>query len=156
MESRSSGTRQTLHAIALFEAIKGIAALAAIVGVLDLLHHDVRHLAIELIGHVHLNPEGRYPSILLHYADQLPGVNVHALVLLASGYILLRFSEAYGLWNDRPWGEWLGAISGGLYIPFELDHLLHRPSAINATVLVFNVFAVGFLVIQLGRRRRAH
>jgi hypothetical protein len=39
-----------LRAIALFEAIKGIAALAVVIGVVDLMHRDVRHLAIELIG----------------------------------------------------------------------------------------------------------
>jgi uncharacterized membrane protein (DUF2068 family) len=47
---------------------------------------------------------------------------------LAIGYIVVRMLEAYGLWNERAWGEWLGALSGGLYIPFEIGHLVHRPS----------------------------
>lgn len=146
--------RRALRAIAIFEATKGIAALAAIIGVLDLMHHDVRHLAMELIGHFGLNPDARYPSILLHYADLLPGANVRSLVFVAFGNILARLLEAYGLWNDRAWGEWLGALSGGLYIPFEIGHLMHRPSVINAAVLAGNVFVVGFLVYQLSRRRR--
>ena len=83
-------TRRALRAIAVFEGIKGIAALAAAVGVLDLMHNDVRHLAIELIGHFHLNPEAHYPSILLHYADLLPGADLRSLMLLASGYIATR------------------------------------------------------------------
>jgi uncharacterized membrane protein (DUF2068 family) len=144
--------RRTLRAIAVFEAIKGIAALAAIIGVLDLMHHDVRHLAIELIGRFGLNPDARYPSIFLHYADLLPGANVRSLLFLAFGYILARLLEAYGLWNDRAWGEWLGALSGGLYIPFEIGHLMHRPSVISAVVLAGNVFVVSFLVFQLWRR----
>jgi uncharacterized membrane protein (DUF2068 family) len=144
----------TLRAIAVFEAIKGIAALAAIIGVLDLMHHDVRHLAIELIGRFGLNPDARYPSLLLHYADLLPDANVRMLVFIAVGYILLRLLEAYGLWNDQTWGEWLGALSGGLYIPFEINHLMHRPSVISAGVLAGNVFVVSFLVFQLWRRRK--
>ncbi len=148
-------TRRTLHAIAVFEAVKGIAALAAVIGVLDLLHRDVRHLAIDLIGRFHLNPDGRYPSILLHYADLLPGADLRSLLLLASAYILVRFLEAYGLWNERAWGEWLGALSGGLYIPFEIGHLLHRPSLISAGVLAGNVFVVSFLAWQLRRRPTA-
>ena len=147
--------RRTLRAIAMFEAIKGIAALAALVGVLDLMHREVRRLAIALIGHFGLNPSDRYPSILLHYADLLPDANVGLLVVLASGYILVRLLEAYGLWNDRAWGEWLGALSGGLYIPFEVGHLVHRPSAINAAVLAGNVFMVSFLAFQLWRRRKS-
>ena len=146
--------RRTLRAIAVLEATKGIAALAAIIGVLDLMHHDVRHLAVELIGHLGFNPEARYPSILLHYADLLPNANVRALVLLALGYVLARLLEAYGLWNDRAWGEWLGALSGGLYIPFEAGHLMHRPSVISGVVLTGNAFLVGFLAFQLWRRRK--
>jgi uncharacterized membrane protein (DUF2068 family) len=145
--------RPTLRAIAVFEAIKGIAVLTAIIGVLDLMHRDVRHLAIDLIGRFGLNPDARYPSILLHYADLLPDANVRSLVFLALGYILVRLLEAYGLWNDRAWGEWLGALSGGLYIPFEIGHLMHRPSVISAIVLAGNVFVVSFLVFQLWRRR---
>jgi uncharacterized membrane protein (DUF2068 family) len=146
--------RRALRAIALFEAIKGIAALAAVFGVIDLMHHDVRHLALELIGHFGLKPADHYPTILLHYADLLPGANMRALLLLASGYILLRLLEAYGLWNDRAWGEWLCALSGGLYLPLEASHLLHRPSGINAAVLAGNALMVCFLGYQLWRRRQ--
>jgi uncharacterized membrane protein (DUF2068 family) len=141
--------RRALQAIAVFEATKGIAALAAIVGVFHLMHHDVRHLAIELIGRFGLNPDARYPSILLHYAALLPNADVHSLVILAFVYMLLRLLEAYGLWNDLAWGEWLGALSGGLYIPFEARHLIHRPSVISGTVLACNVFLVIFLALQL-------
>ncbi len=146
--------RRTLRAIALFEAIKGVAAFAAVIGVLDLMHHDVRHLAMELIGRFKLNPEARYPSVLLHYAGLLPGADVRALMLLAFGYIAGRVLEAYGLWNDRAWGEWLGALSGGLYIPFEIGHLVYRPSVINAAVLTGNILVVSFLAYQLSRRRK--
>jgi uncharacterized membrane protein (DUF2068 family) len=146
--------RRSLRAIAVFEAIKGLAAFAAVIGVLDLMHRDVRHLAIALIGHFGLNPNDRYPSILLHYADLLPDANVRALLLLALGYILVRLLEAYGLWNDRAWGEWLGALSGGLYIPFEIGHLVQRPSVINSLVLAGNGCVVGYLVYRLWRRRR--
>jgi uncharacterized membrane protein (DUF2068 family) len=145
--------RRTLKAIAAFEALKGLAALAAVIGVLDLMHHDVRHLAIELIGHFHLNSESHYSSVLLHYADLLPGADLHSLILAASGYITVRLLESYGLWNDYAWGEWLGAVSGGIYVPFEFAHLLHRPSVISGLVLASNIFLVLFLMVQLWRRR---
>jgi len=142
-----------LRAIAVFEAVKGVAALAAVLGVVDLMHHDVRHLAIELIGRFRLSPEARFPSVLLHYADLLPGADLRPLAFIAAGYILLRFLEAFGLWKETAWGEWLGALSGALYVPFEIRHLIHRPSIISATVLVGNLFVVGFLAFQLWRRR---
>jgi uncharacterized membrane protein (DUF2068 family) len=146
--------RRALQVIAVFEAAKGMAALAAIVGVLDLMHHDVRHLAIELIGRFGLNPDAHYPSILLHYAELVPNADVRSLVALAFAYILVRLLEAYGLWNDLAWGEWLGALSGGLYIPFETRHLVLGPSVIGGIVLACNVFLVIFLAIQLWNRRQ--
>ncbi|TAK89437.1 MAG: DUF2127 domain-containing protein [Burkholderiaceae bacterium] len=155
-ERFAAARRRTLKAIAAFEALKGMAALVAILGLLDLMHHDIRHLAIELIGRFHLDPDAQYASILLHYADLLPGANIYALMALASGYILVRGLEAYGLWYDQAWGEWLGALSGGLYIPFEFIHLLHRPSLVNAAVLMANVFVVVFLAVQLWLRRRTY
>lgn len=146
--------KQTLRAIAIFEAMKGIAAFAVVVGVIDLMHHNVKHLAIELIGRFGLNPGSHYPSLLLHYADLLPGANVRLMVLLASGYILLRLLEAYGLWKARAWGEYLGALSCGLYIPFEISHLLIHPSGFGLVVVLINAFLVSFLTIQLWKRKR--
>ena len=66
----------------------------------------------------------------------------------------MRLLEAYGLWNDRAWGEWLGALSGGLYIPFEISYLMHRLSVISVVVLAGNVFVASFLVFQLWSRLR--
>ena len=146
--------RNALRAIALFEALKGLAALIAIVGVVDLMHRDVRHLALELIGHFHASPSGHYSSLMLHYADLLPGANLHALIALAIGYISVRMVEAYGLWLDRAWAEWLAALSGGLYIPFEMQHFIERPTLINGGVWAINVAVVGFLGYQLWQRRK--
>ena len=147
--------RHALHAIAAFEALKGFAALAALLGLLDLMHRDVRHLAIELIGRFGLDPDARYPSLLLHYADVLTGAHVQSLVLLGVCYVVIRLTEAYGLWFDKTWGEVLAALSGGLYIPFELVHLWHRPTAISALVLGSNVLLTGYLVWRLWRQRQA-
>jgi len=155
-ETHPVAKQRTLRAIACFEAIKGAAALAGIIGMLDLMHRDVRHLAIELIGRFGQNPEAHFPSIILHYADLLPNANVGALVFFASFYIILRWLEAYGLWNERVWSEWLGALSGGAYIPLEISYLTQRLSVVTALVLVGNLFVVGFLIFQLWQRRKTN
>jgi uncharacterized membrane protein (DUF2068 family) len=147
------GERAALRAIALFEAAKGLAALAGAAGLLDLMHHDVRRLALELIGRFGADPHAHFPSMLLHYADQVPGLDLHSVLLLAAGYVALRWAEAWGLWHDRRWGELLGALSGGLYVPFELTHLLHRPTWAGAAVLGFNLLLVAYLTTRLWRQR---
>ena len=145
--------RHALHAIALFEAIKGLAALAASIGLLELLHHDVHHLALALLWRFHLDPLTHYPE-LLHYADLLTGVNLRTMAPVAAAYISVRLLEAYGLWKEKIWGEWLAALSGALYIPFEVAHLMHSTTLVNAGVLLANVLMVGFLGFQLWRRLR--
>jgi uncharacterized membrane protein (DUF2068 family) len=145
--------RRALRTIALFEALKGLAALAVLVGVVDLMHRDVHRLVMDLIGRFGLDPHAPYATLLLHYADLLPGANERTMLLLGGGYVALRWSEAYGLWHDRAWGEWLGALSGGLYLPFEASHLLHRPSWSGALVLGANLALVLYLVRVLRQRQ---
>ncbi|MBC7726186.1 MAG: DUF2127 domain-containing protein, partial [Microbacteriaceae bacterium] len=60
----------------------------------------------------------------------------------------------FGLWYDRSWGELFGALSGALYIPFEVRHLAHKPSVVAVLVLAMNVFLVAYLAWTLLRRRR--
>ncbi|PIT79266.1 hypothetical protein B9Z39_12420 [Limnohabitans sp. JirII-29] len=146
--------RSALHAIAFFEATKGLAASAGLIGVLDLLHQDVRAVVMALIGRFGLDPEAHYPSLLLHYAELLPNADVHMLVALGLAYIALRFLEAAGLWLGKAWGEYLGALSGGVYIPFELIHLIHEPSVLNLSVVLVNVLIVGYLTHALWQRHQ--
>lgn len=145
--------RNGLKAIAIFEATKGLAAIAGLIGVLDLLHHDARAMVMTVIGRFGLDPDAPYPSMLLHYADLLPETNIPMLIGLGSAYISLRFIEAAGLWLQKVWGEYLGALSGGIYIPFELQHLVKDPTVLNAFVVLINVVIVAYLVHALWKRR---
>jgi len=106
--------KNILQAIALFEAAKGIAAVAASLGLLTLAHHDIRALAYALIGHLHLDPEAHYPRLLLDEATWLAHADLRQFVMIACGYAAIRFVEGYGLWRDRAWAEWLASCSGAI------------------------------------------
>ena len=144
-----------LRAIAVFETFKAGVAVAATLGLLSLLHHDLHHLAAALIGYIGLDPGDHYPSLLLHYVDLLRDGSLRTLLLAVTAYVAIRLSEAWGLWFGRRWGEWLGALSGSLYLPFELRHLLHAPGVFGAAVLLVNLGLVLFLAWQLWRDRPA-
>lgn len=144
--------QRALRAIALFEAAKGLVALAALIGLLDLMHHDLHKLALALLWRFHLDPQMHYPGLLLHYADLLSALNLRTLAPLALGYVTLRLLEAWGLWKEKMWAEWLAALSGALYLPLETAHLVHRPTLINGAVLLTNLLVVGFMAFQLWRR----
>lgn len=144
----------TLHAIALFEGAKGVAAIAASVGLLSLAHHDVRAMAYALIGHFHLDPDAHYPRMLLYDATWLASANLRPVVLLAWLYASIRLLEGYGLWKDRAWAEWLASLSGALYLPLELSHLLKHTTAINGVVLAGNISVVAYMALRLWRRKK--
>jgi uncharacterized membrane protein (DUF2068 family) len=91
----------TLHAIALLEGAKGMAAIAASVGLLSLAHHDVRAMAYALIGHFHLDPDAHYPRMLLDGATLL--ANEKYSSSCAVGMVLRLHQIVGGLWLvERP------------------------------------------------------
>ena len=64
----------------------------------------------------------------------------------------MRLLEGYGLWKEKILAEWLGALSGALYIPIEIGHLMHRTTLVNGAVLLANLLMVGVLAFQLWHR----
>lgn len=148
-----SSTPPALRTIAAFEGFKAILALAAGAGLLGLLHHDLRAVAAALIGHVGLSPGDHYPALVLHDLALIQHARLRTLMLAMLGYVAVRSLEAYALWHGRRWGEWLGALSGALYLPFEAQHLLHRPSIATAATMAVNLAVVCYLGWQLHRRQ---
>ncbi|HZQ73989.1 MAG TPA: DUF2127 domain-containing protein [Burkholderiales bacterium] len=142
--------------VAAVEGAKGALVLAMGVGLHRLAHHDVRAFAVHLLHQFHLNPASHYPSIFLHAMEHMSDARLQMLALGAAAYASLRFVEAYGLWRERRWAEWLAAVSGGLYIPFELYHLWLSVTPVKLGLLGVNVVIVAYMVWLLwtGRRER--
>lgn len=145
--------RRAIRAVALFEAAKGALVLLAASGLLALLHEDVHALAARLIEHLHLNPASRAPKV---FVDALANLDDRRLVLLAAGaaaYAACRLAEAWGLFRERAWAEWLAAVSGAIYVPFELAELGRGGGWLDAAALAVNLAVVALMVAALRRRR---
>lgn len=138
-----------LRTIALVEAGKGTLVLLAGFGLLSLIHHDLQRVAERLVVHAHLNPASAYPRIFLDLAKQLTDGRLLLLAAGAIAYALVRFIEAYGLWHARPWAKWFAALSGGIYIPFELFELYEHVSWISLGSLLLNVAIVAFMLYSV-------
>jgi len=144
-----------LRAIALFEGLKGALVLAAGCGAAALVHRDLQAIAEEIVSHSHLNPASRFPRIFLDAASRTTDARLWALAAMAAAYAAVRLAEAYGLWHARRWAEWLGAASGGLYLPVEVYEITRRLTATRLFLLAANLLIVVFLLGQLraGRAR---
>jgi uncharacterized membrane protein (DUF2068 family) len=141
-----------LRAVALFEAFKGTLALLAAFGLLAMIPPGARHAAVELVGRLHLNPGKSYPSVFVRLIENAANAQLWLIACLVVVYAAVRFAEAYGLWRSRPWAEWLAAVSGGIYVPFELYELYLGVSAIKIGALALNVSIVAYMIYLLRRR----
>ena len=138
--------RRSIRAVALFEAAKGALALVAGFGALSLVHRDAQRMAEALLGHLHLNAAKKYPNIFLEAARHLTDARLWILATLAAAYALVRFYEAYGLWNERRWAQWLAAGSGAIYLPFELYELFKSVNWISIAALLLNIAIVALML----------
>lgn len=147
-------THKAIRAVAAFEAFKGLLALAAASGLFLLLHRDLRHFAVTLVEHAHLNPAAHYPSIFIVAVEHLQNTRFALIAMGAAAYSTLRFVEAYGLFREAAWAEVLAAVSGIIYVPFEVAELIHRPGWLAVVALVLNVAVVAVMVVALSQRRK--
>jgi uncharacterized membrane protein (DUF2068 family) len=146
---------KSVRAVAIFELAKGLMLLLAGFGALAFLHHDVRALAMELVGRFHLDPEQRYPSIFIRAASEVTDAKLWLWSGIAVAYAAFRFTEGYGLWHERPWAEWLALVSGGIYLPLECYELIQKVTWVRAAVLVANIGVVLLMLVALRRRKKS-
>ena len=138
-----------VRAVALIEATKGTLVLLVGFGLLSLVHHDVQRFAERLIAHAHLNPAARYPRIFIDMASQFTDTRLLLLAAGAAAYSIVRFIEAYGLWHARRWAEWFAALTGAVYVPFELFELYERVNWLSLSALILNLTIVIFMLYRV-------
>jgi len=152
--SHAPATTAAIRMVAAIEGLKGVVVLVAASGVLAFIHEDLNVLAARLVAHAHLNPASKWPHVFL---DAIAHLNEPRLLFLAAGaaaYAVIRLFEAYGLFKGRAWAEWLSALSGAIYVPFEVAELIRRPSVLTATLLAVNLAVVAVMAWALWQRRR--
>lgn len=156
MRSNYAPARRAVRVVAFVEALKGVVVLLAATGLLMLVHEDLNDLAARLVQHTHLNPASKYPHIFLDAVSHLQESRLVWLAIGAAAYAAVRLIEAYGLFWERAWAEWLAALSGGLYVPVEVVEVIRKPSALGYAVLAVNLLVVAVMISALIQRRRRH
>lgn len=146
--------RKGLRLVAILEAAKGIIVLGVGFGLIALLGRDAEKFAEHLVQRLHLNPAHHYPHIFIAAMADVTNSQLAALAGLAALYSTVRFVEAYGLWRERRWAEWLAALSGAIYVPLELFELIQHVTWLRVTALLINLAIVGYMAWLLTERRR--
>jgi uncharacterized membrane protein (DUF2068 family) len=147
-------TARVVKSVAVVEAIKGIVVLLAGFGVLYMLNHDVRKLAVALVDFLHLDLQNGTGRKFIEAAERATMGELRGLTLLAFVYSGFRFVESYGLWRNRRWAEWLAVVSGLIYLPFEIYELGLGYTWYKLAALVINLAVVGLMGAVVSRKRR--
>lgn len=154
----SSGLRKSLDVVAAIEAAKGTVVLLAGFGLLGLLHQDLHALSGEIVAHLHMDPARKYPHIFIDLLSSLTDRRLWLMAGMALLYSSIRFAEAYGLWKQKTWAEWLALVGGCIYLPLEVYEIFHKVTFLHVSALVVNlviVLLVGKVLLQKRQQRHA-
>ena len=147
-------THTGMRLVALLEAAKGALVLVAGLGLLSLINHDVQHVAEKLVRLSHLNPASHYPRIFVEAAGHVTNTRLWALAAAAAAYALVRGIEAYGLWYERTWAEWLALVAGALYIPVEIYEIVRHVTWLKLVVFSVNAAIVIYMIVAIRRAKQ--
>ena len=152
--ARHRRQRRVLRAVASFEFVKGVFVVLMGFCALALVHKDVWLIAESLLALFHISTDRRSAQVFLDFADNVTDARLWAAARIAFAYAALRFTEAYGLWKERTWAEWVAFVSGTLLLPLEVREILRGATVLRCSLFVGNVAVVVYMLyVILGNRR---
>ena len=154
--ARHRRQRRMLRAVASFEFAKGIFVVLMGFCALALVHRDVWVIAETLLALFHINTDRRLAQVFLDFADNVTDARLWAAARIAFAYAALRFTEAYGLWKERTWAEWVAFVSGTLLLPLEVRELFRGVTVLRCSLFIGNLAVVVYMlyIILANRRER--
>jgi uncharacterized membrane protein (DUF2068 family) len=148
--------KNLLRVVASFEFSKGIFVLLIGLSAILLVHKDAWVIAESLLALFHISTDRHSAQLFLDFADRLTDARLWAAAQVAFAYSALRFAEAYGLWKQRTWAEWIAFVSGTLLLPLEIRGLMRGINFFRVALFLGNLVIVFYMLFLLraGRQRR--
>jgi uncharacterized membrane protein (DUF2068 family) len=142
-----------LRSIALFEAGKGLLALAAVCGLLSLRHTDLHAVTDAFLLRHGIDPERHYTRLFIESVARATNHHTGQIAVFGLVYAAIRLAEGYGLWWGKHWAEWFAVISASIYLPWEFMHFGLHPRPFTGGVILLNLALIFYLGRLLARQR---
>lgn len=136
--------RRRLRIVSVIDIIKGLAILVIGLGIMQANSHVLEQGGQFLVRLLDLDPKLGAPRKFIEFL-RAADLEHSLLLVFAVAYAMLRFAEAYGLWFTRSWARWLGLISSGMYVPFELYYFIKSPGWTTLIVMSINLIVLWLL-----------
>jgi len=146
---------KSLKTIACLKILRGVIAITIGVSLFFVYRNSE---AFSWINHPGLGSMASQDPFLQMLFFWLGGFNqeqILSIAILASAMGVLRWVEAGGIWLNKSWAQWLAVFSGFIYIPFEINELIHRFSWLMVLILLINSVIVTYLLYVLYSKRLA-
>lgn len=140
----------SMRTLAVLEGLKGGAALALALGLLEAGPDRLRGALGHLVARLHI---GRDHGPFAWLDQHLDHKGVDLVATLCALYAAFRLVESWGLWRNRNWAAWLGILSTAIYLPFDLLALARHAGPLVIVVLVVNLAVIAILALRLGAFR---
>jgi len=146
--------RRMLRAVASLEFSKGVFVVLMGICALALVHKDTWLIAERLLSLLHISTDRRPAQIFLDFADTITDARLWDADGIAFTYAALRFTEAYGLWKERTWAEWVAFVSGTLLLPLEIRELFRGITFWRCALLIGNLAIISYMLYVIVENRR--
>lgn len=146
--------RRLLRAVATLEFSKGVFVVLMGLCAIALVHKDAWLIAESLLALLRISTDRHSAQMFLDFADSVTDARLWAAARIAFAYAALRFTEAYGLWRERTWAEWVAFISGTLLLPLEIRELFRGITFWRCALLIGNLAIVSYMLYVIVQNRR--
>jgi uncharacterized membrane protein (DUF2068 family) len=108
-----------------------------------------------LVSRTGLNPNSNWVRRIVAELRRIHANEQVLFGIVALAYGALEGVEAYGLWNRRPWGEWLTVVATSLLLVPEVWELTKSISPLKVGAFIVNLLIVAYLLRRIRRRSRS-
>lgn len=142
-----------LRVIAFIKFLRGIGALVFGITLLAF-YKDNISMSLFLSDYYTLRLKGT--ELYWLFSQILPFIEQYIVVLIIMLFLItvIRFFEAFGLWFERRWGEWLALITTLIYLPLEVMMLREGVRPFPVVILIANLIISYYLFSLLRKSKR--
>jgi uncharacterized membrane protein (DUF2068 family) len=143
-----------LFLISLFKLGKALLLIALGIGALNLLDRDIGDMFLDLIVKLHIDSENRLVQHILLRLNLVDGRMLKEISVGTFLFAAVLLIEGSGLFFQKVWAEYMTALETAIFIPFEVQGIIHHATLTKSILLAANCAVVLYLVFLILRKRR--
>jgi len=145
-------TENSVRLVAVFEFLKGLLVFLVGLGMISFLEPSLMKFLNEIVSHFHLDPAKNTPDVIIVALTNPTQSELLMMGTCALIYTFMRIVEAFGLWFQYEWAQWLGLSTAFIYIPFEIVEIIQGNKGFGFSFLFINIFVIAILSFSLWKK----